>query len=67
MSDKLEPLPSHALAQSRAKTMLVKLHKDEYDSLYRKECENLGLSNQLPKAERIARLKAEIQRLEGNV
>lgn len=65
MSDKLEPMPSHALAQSRAKTMLVNLHKDEYETLYRKECEKLGLSNQLTKAERIAKLKAEIQRLEG--
>jgi hypothetical protein len=67
MSDKLEPMPSHALAQSRAKTMLVKLHKEEYETLYRQECEKLGLSNHLPKAERIARLKAEIQRLGGNV
>jgi hypothetical protein len=67
MSDKLEPTPTHALAQSRAKTTLVKLHKEEYETLYRQECEKLGLINYPSRAERIAKLKSEIQRLGGNV
>lgn len=67
MSDKLEPMPTHALAQSRAKTMLVKLHKEEYETLYRQECEKLGLINYPSRAERIAKLKSKIQRLEGAV
>jgi hypothetical protein len=67
MSDQLKPTPSHALAQSRAKTKLVKLHKDEYETLYRQECENLGLTNYPSKAERIAKLKEQLKKLEAGV
>jgi hypothetical protein len=68
MSDTRKELKSrHALAQSRAKTRLVQAHKAEYETIYRQECEKLGLTNRLPKAERIAKLKAQLQRLEAGV
>jgi hypothetical protein len=57
----------HALAQSRAKTRLVQAHKDEYETIYRQECEKLGLTNRLTRAERIAKIKAQLQRLEAGV
>ena len=67
MTDQQEQKVKHGLAQSRAKTRLVKLHKEEYETIYRQECEKLGLTNRLPKAERIAKLKAQLQKQEREV
>lgn len=67
MTEDKELKSKHALAQSRAKTRLVQMYKSEYETIYRQECEKLGLTNRLPKAERIAKLKAQLQRLEASV
>lgn len=69
MSDtpKKERTSKHALAQSRAKSQLVDLHREEYVALYRKHCAELGLRNHATKAERLARIKEQLKKLEATV
>jgi hypothetical protein len=66
MSDttKKEPTSKHALAQSRAKSKLVERYREEYVTLYREECAKLGLRNHATKAERLARIREQLRKLE---
>lgn len=53
-----------AKAQSRAYRRLAKAHYAEYDKYYRQECASFGLRNQSTKAERLARLREQLKKLE---
>jgi hypothetical protein len=66
MSDTKTPRqrPPHALAQSRAKSKLVERYREEYVTLYREECAKLGLRNHPTKAERLARIREQLRKLE---
>lgn len=70
MSDTKTPRkrpPHHALAQSRAKSKLVERYREEYVTLYREECAKLGLRTHATKAERLARIREQLRKLEAGV
>lgn len=53
-----------AKAQSRAYRRLAKAHYAEYDKYYREECASFGLRNQATRAERLARIREQLRKLE---
>lgn len=54
----------HAKAQGKAIRRLVEAHRDEYQGYYREECAKAGLKNYPTKAERLAKLREQLQKLE---
>lgn len=62
----LTVIQKRAIASAKAKTRLVKLHYEDYERLYREECKRFGLSNRYTRAERIKRLRKEIERINNN-
>jgi hypothetical protein len=53
-----------AKAQSRAYRRLAKAHYAEYDKYYREECASFGLRNHATRAERLAKIKEQLRKLE---
>lgn len=56
-----------AMAQSRAYQRLSKDYYEKYEQYYREECAKLGLQNRQTRAERIALLRRELERLEQDL
>jgi hypothetical protein len=54
----------HAKAQGKALRRLVDTHREEYQKLYREECAKLGLRNYPTKAERLAKIREQLRKLE---
>jgi len=53
-------------AQNHARKVLVERHRAEYEEIYRAEVLRLGGKLRLTKQEKIARLQAQIAKLEAN-
>ena len=54
----------HAKAQGKAIRRLVEAHRQEYQEYYRQECAKAGLKNYPTKAERLAKIREQLRKLE---
>jgi hypothetical protein len=54
----------HAKAQGKALRRLVEAHRPEYQEYYREECAKAGLRNYPTKAERLAKIREQLRKLE---
>jgi len=55
---------AHAKAQGKAIRRLVEAHRSEYQEYYRQECAKAGLRNYPTRAQRLAKLREQLQKLE---